>query len=106
VHRQRAGDDALLDERLAHQPLRQAGALAMRQHPAHRITAEQIENHVQIIVAPLGRPEQLGDVPGPDLVRPRGHELRLDVLRMPQLVASFADLGRSVEQAVHRANRA
>ena len=47
-------------------------------HPAHDVAAEHVQDHVQVVVGPFRRAEQLGDVPGPDLVRPAGRQLGLD----------------------------
>ena len=55
--------DALLDDRLADQPLGQVFAFAAGQHPANHIAAEDVENHVEVEVGPLRGPQQLGDVP-------------------------------------------
>jgi hypothetical protein len=46
----------------------QFGALARRHHPADNVTAENVEDDVEIKVAPLGGAAQLGDVPTPKLV--------------------------------------
>ena len=46
-------------------------------------------------VGPLGRPQQLGDIPGPDLIGRGGQQFRLVVLRVPQLVSSLVQTPRS-----------
>lgn len=56
-------------------------------------------------VVPLGRSDQLGDVPAPQLVGPSGQQLRLGVGRMHQLVAPLTTLPLSGQNAVHRALR-
>ncbi len=53
------------------QPLGEAGVLALGDHPADHVAAEDVEDHVEVEVGPLGRAHELGDVPGPDLVGPR-----------------------------------
>jgi len=58
------------------------------------------------IVGPFGRPEQLGDVPRPDLIRSSGQQLWLLVVGMLQLIAALTDFMVIVQDAVHRANRA
>ena len=48
---------------------------------------------------------ELGDVPGPDLVRLRGQQLGLGAGRMPQLVAPFAGFFRIGQHPIHRPRR-
>ena len=78
----------------------------MGKHPADDIAAVDIDDDVEGIVGPLFRPEELRDVPRPDLVRCIGHELRLGVRRMPELVSTLPHLLVGVEDPVHRADRA
>ena len=70
--------DALLRAGLGDQLLGQVGGLAGGDHPADDVAAVDVEDHVQVVVGPLRRAVQLGDVPGPDLVRPGGQQLGLD----------------------------
>jgi hypothetical protein len=74
--------------------------------PAHDITAEDIEDHVQVEVRPLGRSAQLGDVPGPDLVGCNRQQLGLGVRRMDELVAPLPRATGARQQPVHGAHRA
>ena len=55
--------DGLGDELLG-----EVGALALGDHPAHDVAAEDVQDHVEVEAGPLRRPLELGDVPGPDLV--------------------------------------
>jgi len=41
---------------------------------------------------PFGGGQELGNVPRPDLIRRRGQQLGLLVLRVPKLIATFPDL--------------
>jgi len=50
----------------------QGGTLFPGQKPAGNIPAEDVEDHVQVEIAPLNRTEQFGDVPTPHLVWSRG----------------------------------
>src|SRR5437773_6258647 len=50
------------------EPLGQRGALAMGHHPADHVPAEDVEHDVEIEVGPLRRPQQLRNVPAPQLV--------------------------------------
>ena len=70
--------------------LRQFGTFAHGDHPAGYVATENIEDHVEVKVSPLGRSKQLGDVPTPELIGSRGQELGLAIGGMGQLVAAFA----------------
>ena len=72
--------------------LGQVGAFARGDHPADHVAAEDVEDHVEVEVGPLGRPQELGDVPGPDLVGRGGQQFGLGVGRVAELVAPLADL--------------
>ena len=52
--------DILLIAAIFDEPFGQSGLLAMRNHPADHITAENINNYIQIIICPFGRPFDLG----------------------------------------------
>src|SRR5450759_2635546 len=71
------------------------------QHPSQDITAENVEDDVQIEIRPLGRAQQLGDVPTPELIGSSGQQLRFLIGRMGELVAAFARLSLLFEQTVH-----
>src|SRR5208282_6544648 len=66
MQRELAGPDVLFRAALLDQPLGQLCTLAMRNHPAGDVAAEDIEDHVEVEVGPFGRPQQLGDVPAPE----------------------------------------
>src|ERR1700730_2882189 len=72
-------------------------------HPSHDITAEDVEDDIQIEIRPLGGPQQLGDVPTPELIGSGGQQLRFLIGRMDELVAAFALLALLLEQTVHSA---
>src|SRR6267154_1337084 len=91
MQRELAALDVLFRATLFDQPLGQLGALAHRHHPPGDIAAEDIEDHVEIEVSPLGWSEQLGDVPTPELLGSRSQKFRLLVRRMSELVAAFAE---------------
>ena len=59
--------DGLLDELLGH-----VGRLAVLDHPADHVAAEDVQDDIQVKVGPLRRSEQLGDIPAPELVGPLG----------------------------------
>ena len=74
--------------------------------PADDSAAEDVDDDVEVEVRPFGRPHQLGDIPGPDLVGGLRQQLRLFVDRMAQLIAALADLLVCAQDAVHGADRA
>jgi hypothetical protein len=92
VDRELSGDDRLLLAGLVEEAPGEPLALAVRDHPADDVAAEDVEDYVEVEVGPLRRAGELGDVPGPDLVRSRGEELGLLVLGVPELVAALAQL--------------
>src|SRR5687768_7720523 len=100
------GLDALARARLDDELLGQSGALACGDHPADDVAAEDVEDHVEVVVGPLRGALELGDVPRPDLVGRSGEQLRLDVGRVAELVAALADLAGGLEYAIHRSRRA
>jgi len=71
------------------EPFGQFRAFAIGDHPAHYITAEDVEDHIEIKVRPLRRTEQFRDVPAPELVGASGQQFALRVGRMDKLVATL-----------------
>ena len=61
----------------------QVGVLVRGDHPAHDVATEEIQPHTAVIQVG-DRPFQLSDIPRPDLIRGRRHELRFRVRRMPR----------------------
>ena len=68
--------DALLGAGLADQHLGQRGGFAAGDHPADDVAGEDVQDHVQVVVGPLRRAAQLGDVPRPHLIRLVGDQFR------------------------------
>src|SRR5271170_130739 len=60
--------DILLFTSFFDQLARQFGALARRHHPTDDVTAEDIEDDVEIKIVPLGGAAQLGNIPTPELI--------------------------------------
>ena len=77
----------------------------MGQQPARHIPAVDVEDHVQVEPGPLGRAEQLGDVPGVDLVGLGGQQLGLGGRRVGRLSAALVDLVVVAQHPVHRRHR-
>jgi hypothetical protein len=103
VDRELRGEDPLPLARGADQLLGERGGLLRGNHPADDVAAEDVEDHVQVEVRPLGGAVELGDVPRPQLVGSRSEQLGLRVRRSAELIASFANLAGCRENAVHRA---
>jgi hypothetical protein len=84
----------------------QVGALAGGDHPAHRVPAEDVQDHIEVEELPLAGSPQLGDVPGPDLVGAFRHPHRHAVAPPPHDRPALADLAVPPQQAVHGPGRA
>src|SRR5438552_3776124 len=106
MERELARGDPLAPAGLLDQLLRQRRAFVVRDHPAHDVATEQIQDHVEIEVGPLRRPEQLGDIPAPDLIRSGGQELGSRIRRVAQLIAPLPHLVILLQDPVHRPLRA
>ena len=74
---QLAGLERLLAAGIGKQAFGQFRTLPVGDHPADYMKAEDIQDHIQIEVGPLSRPEQLRNVPTPELVRAGGQKLGL-----------------------------
>ena len=103
---QHLGLDALLEAALLDEPGGERGILPFGDHPADDVSAEDVQQYVEVEVRPALRSEQPGDVPRPDLVRRRGEEFGFGVVRMAELIASFSDRLFGAQEAVHGAFRA
>ena len=88
----------LLDKALG-----QFGTLPMGDHPADDLATEDVEDDVEIEVGPLRRPQELGDLPAPELVGRLGQEFRLVVDGMDALVAPFSRLSVRSQDPIHAA---
>jgi hypothetical protein len=77
---QAAGLDVLLFAGLPDQLLGQGRRFRRGDHPAHHVAAEDVQDDVEVEIRPLHRAEELGNVPGPDLVRGRGQKLGLSLV--------------------------
>jgi hypothetical protein len=100
-----ARSDGLLGDGVGDEPLGQGGRLAGGQEPPGHVAAVDVEDHVEVVGGPLGRTGQLGDVPGPHLVRSGRDQLGLDVGGMAGLAATFAHLAVAAELPVHGGHR-
>jgi hypothetical protein len=98
--------DLLLRTGIGNEPFGQLGAFAISYHPAHYVTAEDVEDHIEIEVRPLRRAEQFRDVPTPELVGAGGQQFGLRVSRMDKFVSALPYLALALENPVHGANRA
>ena len=96
--------DVLTDAGGRDQFFGQAGRFAFGDQPADHIAAENIQDVVQVVVSPFGRTQQPGNVPAPELVGLGRQQLRLDIIRVAQLITAFAHLIRLLQNPVHRAH--
>ena len=92
VQGERARSDVMFGNRIGDQLFGKLGGFTQRDHPAHDVAAEDIEDHVQVIAAPFDRAFELRDVPAPDLVGLHRQQLRFGVGRMDTLIAPLARL--------------
>ncbi len=106
VDRELIAVDAFLDERLVDQSFGKVLGLPVGEHPAHDAPAVDVEDDVEVVVGPLGRPQQLRDVPCPDLIGSSSRQLWLGIRGMPEPVAALADLLIGLEDAMHRVDGA
>jgi len=79
MHTELTRADILLGAGFFNKLLSKDARFSMRDHPTHHIAAEDVQDHVEVEVGPLSRPEQLSDIPGPDLVGGGSKQLRLAV---------------------------
>ena len=100
------GQDVLFVAGLFDETTGQRRVLPVGDHPADRVAAEDVEHDVEVEVRPLRRPQQLGDVPAPGLVRRRGHQLGFGVPGMLALIAPLPDRLICGQDPIHRALRA
>src|SRR5258707_7030011 len=92
MERELTAMDVLFFATYLDQSLGQHRTFAISDHPAGNVAAEHVEDHVKIKIGPFCWSEQLADVPAPELIGRGGHQLRLLVGRMKQLIATFAGL--------------
>ena len=100
IDRIKAGEDPIAE---VAEPVREP---TVGDHPADRVATEDVEHDVEVEVRPLRRPQQLGDIPGPGLVRRRGHQLGFGVLGMLTLIAPLPDRLIRGQDPIHRPLRA
>src|SRR6056297_2020275 len=98
-------DNALFLTCLSNKMLGQGGAFSFRHHPANNVSAEDVQNHVQVEISPFCRTLKLGNVPGPDLVWGCGQKLWLDVVGTAHMSSSVFNLLFFIQDAVHSAHR-
>jgi len=74
-----AWNDAMFGSRILKERFEQAGAFSISDLPADDPPAEYINDDVEVEACPFGGAHQLGDDPGPDLVRSFGEQFGLFV---------------------------
>src|ERR1022692_1435764 len=85
-----AWGDIMLDDGVVEQGFEQRGAFRVGDAPGNDPAAENINDDIEIEVAPFRRPHQLRYVPGPNLIWAFGEKFGLLVDGAPQLPAPFA----------------
>ena len=103
---QAAGFDAVAATGFADQFARQEGAFAVGQHPADDAAAEDVDDDVELEIAPLGWSLELGNVPRPHLIGSGGEQFGLGIGGMGQLVTALTNLVVGGQDAIHGADRA
>ena len=101
-----SGQDAVPEAALLDQASRQGRRLALRHHPARDVAAEDVQDHVEVQVPPLLRPEKPRDVPGPCLVGRAGLDLGVRMVRMAALPPALPHRPPLAEDPVHCSLRA
>src|SRR5271166_4141047 len=101
-----AGGDIMLDDGVVEQGFEQRGAFSVGDAPGDDPAAENIDDDIEIEVAPFRGAHQLRYVPGPNLIWAFGEKFRLLIDGAPQLSTPFADFVMLGENAIHGADRA
>src|SRR4051794_31291614 len=74
--------------------------------PADGPAAEDVEDDVQVEIAPFGGSHQLRYIPRPDLIGAFGQQFGFGIDGMAQLIAAFPDFGVVVQDPVQGPDRA
>src|ERR1017187_5580299 len=81
----------MLHDGVVEQGFEQRGAFSIGDAPGDDPAAENIDDDIEIEVAPFRGPHQLRYVPGPNLIWAFGEKFRLLIDGAPQLSTPFAD---------------
>ena len=74
----------------------------MSDHPSDDVSAEDIQDHIEIKVGPLHRPFEFGDIPGPDLVGTGGQQFGFFIMATLMPFSSLFDIAvNGSEDSVH-----
>ena len=102
VHRELCWIDAFSHDRAGEEILGQRGAFACFQAPRDDVPAKHVEHDVEMIICPLLRTKQLGDVPGPNAVGGRRGELGLHMSRMRRQPPPLTRFACGMQHTIHR----
>ena len=72
MERKRPRNNPLLGRSIRDELLSQFYRFLRRYHPTHDVTAEDVEDDVEVEASPFSRALQLGNIPTPDLIGLRG----------------------------------
>src|SRR3972149_6108870 len=99
---QMAGLDELFYAGFLYESLGQGILLPMSDHPANHVAAEDVHDHIEVKVGPLGGAFQLGNVPRPNLIGTCGKQLGFGVMAQLMASPSFFDTAILIaEDPVH-----
>ena len=102
-----AGLDSLFGARLFDELPGQSGAFTMGHHPADHITAEDVQDDIEVKIGPLYRPFELCDIPRPHLIRFTRKQFGLFIDGPSHLPAALLDVAvLGFENPIHGANGA
>jgi hypothetical protein len=101
VKHQLVGLDPLFFARFQDQMPAQFAGFSLGQHPSHHVSRVHIHDHIEIVVLPLLRAGQFGNVPGPDLVWHRGDQPRHRIRWVFELVSSLVNHVILAQNSVH-----
>ena len=99
---QLTGFDTLLDAGPFDESFGQGVLFPVSDHPSDDVSAEDIQDDIEIKVGPLHRPFELGDIPGPDLVGIGGQQFGFSIVAPLMPFSSLFDIAvNGFEDSVH-----
>lgn len=99
------GRDLLTHQSLLDQRFGELGILLFCDTPADHIAAIDVKKHVEVVIAPLDWPLELGDIPTPDFAGSLRQKLRTGRVGRRSLPSPLLDFAIFAQQAIHRRHR-
>lgn len=106
MQRELTGRDILAHKRFRNERFGELGILFFRDAPADHIAAIDVKKNVEIVIAPLDWPFELGDVPTPDFSGSGCQQFGTGRLCLGALASPLVDFVVLPEQTVHGRDRA